>query len=316
MECFYSTADMLEQMENKGWLRHSSGRGFRLIPPPEVASGFMEIWGDPNSHCFIQADIIFHVEQMERYYFRTRGIQITFIEEMALTYYQNKMATESSRFGTYCNVNNHPRPWYKHFQANSIQKGQTLVVTEDFFKQAGILITDDQWNQAASFINNRNISMPALAGICRAIKYTPLYDPIYPIFFHGKIVEAASLVLNEAFLADQKLNPPITKKAETAARKAWKIVNQDYVNPPVIDHLAQELGVNKKTLQRAFYQIVGQTINDYISSLKMEKALILLTETSLTIEEIALEIGYLSKANFYKAFKKNFGCTPNEMRHY
>ena len=44
----------------------------------------------------------------------------------------------------------------------------------------------------------------------------------------------------------------------------------------------------------------------------MERALILLKGTSLSIEEIALMSGYSNSSNFYKAFQESFHMSPRE----
>jgi YesN/AraC family two-component response regulator len=44
----------------------------------------------------------------------------------------------------------------------------------------------------------------------------------------------------------------------------------------------------------------------------MDKAVILLKGTTLSIEEIAAMLGYSNHSNFYKAFKEYYGKTPRE----
>ena len=85
------------------------------------------------------------------------------------------------------------------------------------------------------------------------------------------------------------------------------------MNPPVIEVLARSVGIDKKTLQKAVQHLTGQTINEYIRSLRMEKALSLLMEGTMRIVDIAATVGYHSKMNFYRAFHSTFGCTPKEM---
>ena len=72
--------------------------------------------------------------------------------------------------------------------------------------------------------------------------------------------------------------------------------------------------IDKKTLQFAFKEIVGLSIHNYIKTLKMQKALLLLENDKMTIDEISKEVGYQSKIHFYRAFKGAFDCTPSQMR--
>jgi AraC-like DNA-binding protein len=46
----------------------------------------------------------------------------------------------------------------------------------------------------------------------------------------------------------------------------------------------------------------------------MEYAQRMLVDTNLSIDEIAMLIGYGAQSNFTSAFKDHFGCTPAWMR--
>lgn len=235
---------------------------------------------------------------------------------MTVTYYQNKAQKHSAKFGVFCHVNVKPRPWYKHFSAGTAQKGSTLAITETFLTKTGISISDESWDRAAMVINHGDVSLPALAQICYDIKYASVLDECFPMYFHAKSVEATSLLLNYAFSHHPHRLSSLSAKSIAAAKDAIQILNRSFVNPPVIESLAQAVGIDKKTLQHVVKHLTGQTINGHVRSLRMEKALSLLTEGVMRIDEIAKAVGYLSKANFYKAFSDTFGCTPKEMRKY
>ncbi len=314
MERFYSTADMLGQYERGGWTRAGTPRGFTLTPPEEIATGHVSVWGDPGTHCFIDSDVTFHRDLMERYYYTERSFQITFVEDMTLTYYQSRSEARDARFGVYCHVNNRPAPWYKRFPAGAAQRCSSVVVTESFFSRAGIPMPDDVWDRAALAVNRRELSLPLLAEVCRDIRHAAVGDECFSLYFHGKTAEAVSLLLDHAFSLGVGKAHALAGRSLAAAREALQILNESYVNPPVIEALSRTVGIDKKTLQQAVQQLTGRTVNRYVRSLRMERALSLLTEGTLRIEEVARAVGYHSKINFYKAFADTFGCTPNEMR--
>ena len=45
---------------------------------------------------------------------------------------------------------------------------------------------------------------------------------------------------------------------------------------------------------------------------RMKRAIILMKNTSLSLEEISTLLGYSNHSNFYKAFKEYYGMTPRE----
>lgn len=57
---------------------------------------------------------------------------------------------------------------------------------------------------------------------------------------------------------------------------------------------------------------VGKTFSQILLEKRMERAVILLRNTTLSIEEIAALIGYSDHSNFYKAFKDFYGMTPRD----
>ena len=67
---------------------------------------------------------------------------------------------------------------------------------------------------------------------------------------------------------------------------------------------------------RIFTASVGETVNDYISRRRLEKAINqLVCYSDRPITHIALSFGFSSSANFSKAVKLYFGFSPSEIRH-
>jgi AraC-like DNA-binding protein len=305
---------MLQQYEQQGWRKTKTGRGFMLEPPAKIAEGLMIVWGDPQSHCFIDSDVIFHLPLVERYYYQQKGIKISFIEDMTGTYYQNKAEVSQADEGLHCYINNIPKPWFHRYPAETRQKVYSLVITESFFSDFRMPLPDNGWDRMAKVINNRKTFIPALAVACHEIKNTAIGDETFNFYFHGKVVEAIGLLLDYTLQMEEKEFPAVTERSRIAAKNALKILNNTYVSPPVIEVLAKSIGIDKKTLQNAFKHLTGQSVHDYVQSLRMDRALLLLKEKSLHVEKIARMVGYQSKINFYKAFVCTYGCKPNEIR--
>lgn len=56
----------------------------------------------------------------------------------------------------------------------------------------------------------------------------------------------------------------------------------------------------------------GRTFTDILREKRMERAVLLLQNTALSIEEISPLVGYSDISNFYRAFKSYYGHTPRE----
>lgn len=60
--------------------------------------------------------------------------------------------------------------------------------------------------------------------------------------------------------------------------------------------------------------ISGISISDYIQNIRLEKAKVLLNETTLTISEVAYATGFSSPSYFSTSFKNKYSKTPKAYR--
>lgn len=82
-----------------------------------------------------------------------------------------------------------------------------------------------------------------------------------------------------------------------------------------LDDVARASHFSSFHFHRIFHAIVGETVNDYVSRKKMEKAVNRLAYyPTMKVTEIAHIGGFSSSANFSKAFKLYFGMSPTELR--
>lgn len=76
--------------------------------------------------------------------------------------------------------------------------------------------------------------------------------------------------------------------------------------------LATEFGYNPSYLSRSFRKTFGISFNQYVKMLRLREALILLNKKEFSITDCAFESGFGSTRSFYRAFKEEFGRSPNE----
>ncbi|MEZ4779700.1 MAG: response regulator [Flavobacteriaceae bacterium] len=81
-----------------------------------------------------------------------------------------------------------------------------------------------------------------------------------------------------------------------------------------MESLAKELLMSRTQLHRKIKQLTNMSITQYINHIKLEKAKNLLLTSTLTVSEIAYEVGYEDPKYFSKVFKKEQGKTPSSFR--
>ena len=78
--------------------------------------------------------------------------------------------------------------------------------------------------------------------------------------------------------------------------------------------LAQEADMSEFHFSRLFKRTTGLTPSQYFIHLRMEKARRLLRETTKSVIEIGLEVGYTSPSHFAQVFRREVGIPPSEYR--
>ena len=79
--------------------------------------------------------------------------------------------------------------------------------------------------------------------------------------------------------------------------------------------LAEVACFSKFHFHRIFRAMVGETLNDFVQRIRLEKSVQkLTTDFNKSITEIALDGGFSSLQNFAKIFKSHYGMTPSIMR--
>ncbi len=103
--------------------------------------------------------------------------------------------------------------------------------------------------------------------------------------------------------------------SDNISPKIRLFIEEKYANPSLNrSMLADYLGVNDAYTSTLFKNHMGDTFYRYLENYRLAKAVELLKDEKLTVEDIARQIGYTSSASFRRAFKKNMGCSPGEYR--
>ena len=90
---------------------------------------------------------------------------------------------------------------------------------------------------------------------------------------------------------------------------------KNHLNCPLrLQELSDIVSISPSYLSRIFRQVTGQTITNYIQSIKITKALEMLVDTDCALCEIAEALGYYDQFHFSKVFKSYVGTSPTVYR--
>jgi AraC family transcriptional regulator, arabinose operon regulatory protein len=78
-----------------------------------------------------------------------------------------------------------------------------------------------------------------------------------------------------------------------------------------LTHLAH---LSSSRLSHLFKHEVGRSLHSYLADRRLKKAAELLRLTETPVKEVSYIVGYRHSPSFVRAFRKKFGCTPNDLR--
>ncbi len=189
----------------------------------------------------------------------------------------------------------------------SIKKFHTLFSNEAEYIP---FLSDD--NREKKYYAEENIS-PSMAIVLNQIFHYNLNASIKNLYYKGKGYELLSLYFNRNEDPNADHCPfLIDEENVLKIKKAKEIVIANMAEPPGLQELADQVGLNLKKLKMGFKQIYGDSVYSFLFDYKMEYARKLLDSGTYNVNEVGVQIGYSTASHFIAAFKKKFGTTPKK----
>jgi two-component system response regulator YesN len=63
-----------------------------------------------------------------------------------------------------------------------------------------------------------------------------------------------------------------------------------------------------------FKEKFGMSFVEYVNRKRLERAVELLTQTTISVDEISTRVGYTNRGHFYRVFSKYIGGQPSDYR--
>jgi two-component system response regulator YesN len=92
---------------------------------------------------------------------------------------------------------------------------------------------------------------------------------------------------------------------------ALVVIERDLERDIALDDVARTIATSRRSLQRAF-EGEGITFREAVAVARMRRAKALLSQGGMPVYRVADRVGYRSKAEFTKAFKRYSGQTPTD----
>ena len=189
----------------------------------------------------------------------------------------------------------------------SIEKFHSL-----FSKESGYIPFLSNENSNRKYYDDAEIK-PTLAIVLQQIINSNINSSIRELYVKGKVYELLSLHFQKDETTEGEYCPFLVDEDKVLKiRRAKEIIISRMAEPPSLQELANEIGLNLKKLKEGFKQIYGDTVYSFLFDYKMEHARRLLESNKFNVNEVGVQIGYSTASHFIAAFKKKFGTTPKK----
>ncbi len=92
-----------------------------------------------------------------------------------------------------------------------------------------------------------------------------------------------------------------------------EVIDAQLVNPDFdIEYLCSQIGMSRTKLYQKIKHISNQSIGDFIRTIRLKKAVQIMTHEDVSLAEVMYRIGIQTQSYFTKAFKKEFNQTPTQ----
>ncbi len=135
------------------------------------------------------------------------------------------------------------------------------------------------------------------------------------VFYETKTTELFGLQLEQLYSSLAGINNGLSEADRQKIFEARELLISNISDPPIPIHkLAKLVATNEDKLKKGFKEIYGKSIYNYLLFFKIEKAIEMLRNDKLSLNDIASEVGYTDTAHFIRAFKKVKGISPGKYK--
>jgi AraC-like DNA-binding protein len=143
----------------------------------------------------------------------------------------------------------------------------------------------------------------------RAIRGSKLRGELRLSYLAAKSVELLTVFTRQ-------LTEPREDQGERTSKvhRAHAALTEDLTRSISVSELARMVNWNATDLQVEFKKEFGLPVHSYLKSIRLQRAARLLSETSQSVFEVAMDTGWQCQSRFASAFRAHFGTTPTGYR--
>ncbi|WP_442952249.1 helix-turn-helix domain-containing protein [Pedobacter sp. CAN_A7] len=122
--------------------------------------------------------------------------------------------------------------------------------------------------------------------------------------------------LKDTYVKQVKVLPitaEIASESEKLINAVLVYIEDNLHNPQLsVEGMARSLHMSRASLYNKVLEITGLSPVEFIRSVKLEKAIVLMEQSDLSIAQIAYHVGFSTPNYFARSFKAKYNVVPSE----
>lgn len=135
---------------------------------------------------------------------------------------------------------------------------------------------------------------------------------LWPCLARSYISELIILLTRNKYSVDEEKNQE--DEAQEKINKVIEYFQYSYNRKITLDDVSRKFATNRTTLNSMFNKVHGVSAIAYLNRMRIQNAMMMLTNTAMPICDIAERTGFADESYFSRAYKKMTGKSPREFR--
>lgn len=287
------------------------GQCWKLMP--DVGNGYFWVYGEKDLF-----DIKIH-----NFYFNEDTLIESDVSGYLSIFYYDSISGEQLKPYRRLNAgciqsiagNNEPyKMWvHKKIPIRCIGIGISPSYYEDYLKAH---YPEEYLNPSSAFAQlNQDATFPELVFLLKQVKNYRGNGIAAKMFYEGKVTEVVALLLERMKSRLKKADNLTVSHADMRQMQtAIAYLNDHYSCNISLGQLSNISCMSTTKFKLLFKKLNGCTVTSYIQHRRLSHAECLLSETDLTIEQIAKSVGYSTSSRLAELFRQSIGLTPLKYR--
>lgn len=244
-------------------------------------------------------------------------VEISQFETNSSSFKVGKQKIKPVKKGICCYINN-SKKIHVYCEKGKPVRFTKVILSKEYYDDFLHKRYGDSYQEAKNAVRFLSLSpnQPELNFIFQQIKSSRAKGSSMNIYLEGKILELLALATYnyEQAIKTQPIHVKLSNSDMRSLKKVIKYMNENLSKYPSIEYLSKMASMSTSRFQLAFKKSYGTTVYEYLKSLRMNQALLLLQDSDYSIQRIAKEVGYNNAGHFAGIFKKIYGVTPKIYR--